>query len=88
MIAAARAALPELPADREPRATRRDFGLAADPARLLAYEPQWGDYFEARRDRRVRRARGRELGRAAARPDRRGGRPGGVEGHARRRSRS
>ena len=45
MIAAARAELPELPADREAR-YRAEFGLADDPARLLAYEPQWGDYFE------------------------------------------
>jgi len=45
MIAAARAALPELPADREARYAR-DWGLAEDPARLLAYEPQWGDFFE------------------------------------------
>ena len=46
MLAAARAALPELPG-RPRRALRAEFGLAADPARLLAYEPQWGDYFEA-----------------------------------------
>jgi aspartyl-tRNA(Asn)/glutamyl-tRNA(Gln) amidotransferase subunit B len=46
MIAAARAALPELPAERTAR-YQRDWGLADDPARLLAYEPQWGDYFEA-----------------------------------------
>jgi aspartyl-tRNA(Asn)/glutamyl-tRNA(Gln) amidotransferase subunit B len=46
MLAAARAALPELPAERVAR-YERDWGLAADPARLLAYEPQWGDYFEA-----------------------------------------
>ncbi len=45
MLDAARAALPELPAEREAR-YRDAFGLAADPARLLAYEPQWGDYFE------------------------------------------
>ena len=45
MVAAARAALPELPADRVARYAR-DWGLAEDPARLLAYEPQWGDYFE------------------------------------------
>ncbi|MEZ0292976.1 MAG: Asp-tRNA(Asn)/Glu-tRNA(Gln) amidotransferase subunit GatB [Solirubrobacteraceae bacterium] len=45
MTAAARAELPELPADREAR-YRTEFGLADDPARLLAYEPQWGDYFE------------------------------------------
>jgi aspartyl-tRNA(Asn)/glutamyl-tRNA(Gln) amidotransferase subunit B len=45
MLAAARDALPELPAARAAR-YERDFGLAPDPARLLAYEPQWGDYFE------------------------------------------
>ena len=45
-IAAARAALPELPAERAAR-YERDWGLAPDPARLLAYEPQWGNYFEA-----------------------------------------
>jgi aspartyl-tRNA(Asn)/glutamyl-tRNA(Gln) amidotransferase subunit B len=45
MLAAARAALPELPAERAAR-YERDWGLAPDPARLLAYEPQWGDYFE------------------------------------------
>jgi aspartyl-tRNA(Asn)/glutamyl-tRNA(Gln) amidotransferase subunit B len=46
MLAAARAALPELPAARVAR-YERDWGLPPDPARLLAYEPQWGDYFEA-----------------------------------------
>jgi aspartyl-tRNA(Asn)/glutamyl-tRNA(Gln) amidotransferase subunit B len=46
MLEAARAALPELPAARAARYAH-DFGLAEDPARLLAYEPQWGDYFEA-----------------------------------------
>jgi aspartyl-tRNA(Asn)/glutamyl-tRNA(Gln) amidotransferase subunit B len=46
MLAAARAALPELPAERAARYAR-DWGLAEDPARLLAYEPHWGDYFEA-----------------------------------------
>ena len=45
MLAAARAALPELPAERAARYAG-DWGLAEDPARLLAYEPQWGDYFE------------------------------------------
>jgi aspartyl-tRNA(Asn)/glutamyl-tRNA(Gln) amidotransferase subunit B len=45
MLAAARAALPELPAERAARYAR-DWGLADDPARLLAYEPQWGDFFE------------------------------------------
>ncbi|HEX6023547.1 MAG TPA: Asp-tRNA(Asn)/Glu-tRNA(Gln) amidotransferase subunit GatB [Solirubrobacter sp.] len=45
MLEAARAAIPELPAD---RATRymRDFDLPEDTARLFAFEPQWGDYFE------------------------------------------
>jgi aspartyl-tRNA(Asn)/glutamyl-tRNA(Gln) amidotransferase subunit B len=46
MLAAARAALPELPAERAARYAR-DWSLAEDPARLLAYEPQWGDYFES-----------------------------------------
>jgi aspartyl-tRNA(Asn)/glutamyl-tRNA(Gln) amidotransferase subunit B len=46
MLAAARDALPELPAERTARYAR-DWGLAEDTARLLAYEPQWGDYFEA-----------------------------------------
>ena len=41
MLAAARDALPELPAERAAR-YERDWGLAPDPARLLAYEPQWG----------------------------------------------
>jgi len=46
MLAAAREALPELPAVRAAR-YERDWSLPEDPARLLAYEPQWGDYFEA-----------------------------------------
>jgi aspartyl-tRNA(Asn)/glutamyl-tRNA(Gln) amidotransferase subunit B len=46
MLAAARAALPELPAERAARYAH-DWGLAEDPARLLAYEPHWGNYFEA-----------------------------------------
>ena len=79
MLDAARAALPELPAEREAR-YRDAFGLAADPARLLAYEPQWGDYFE-RSHGRGRQGR-RELGRAAAGADRRRRRPRRVEGHA------
>ena len=45
MLDAARAALPELPAERAAR-YRDAFGLADDPARLLAYEPRWGDFFE------------------------------------------
>jgi len=45
MLEAARAALPELPAERSAR-YESDWGLAPDAARLLAYEPRWGDYFE------------------------------------------
>jgi aspartyl-tRNA(Asn)/glutamyl-tRNA(Gln) amidotransferase subunit B len=45
MLAAARAALPELPAARAERYAR-DWGLPEDTARLFAYEPEWGDYFE------------------------------------------
>jgi aspartyl-tRNA(Asn)/glutamyl-tRNA(Gln) amidotransferase subunit B len=45
MVEAARAALPELPAAREER-YGSDFGLPADTARLFAFEPEWGDYFE------------------------------------------
>jgi aspartyl-tRNA(Asn)/glutamyl-tRNA(Gln) amidotransferase subunit B len=43
MLAAARAALPELPAEREARYAET---LPADTARLFAFDPQWGDYFE------------------------------------------
>jgi aspartyl-tRNA(Asn)/glutamyl-tRNA(Gln) amidotransferase subunit B len=45
MIEAARAALPELPAARAAR-YESEYGLAADTARLFAYDPAWGDYFE------------------------------------------
>jgi len=45
MLAAARAALPELPAARAER-YEREWSLPADTARLFAYEPAWGDYFE------------------------------------------
>jgi aspartyl-tRNA(Asn)/glutamyl-tRNA(Gln) amidotransferase subunit B len=45
MMERARAALPELPAAREARYAE-DFGLPADAAHLLAFEPAWGDYFE------------------------------------------
>jgi aspartyl-tRNA(Asn)/glutamyl-tRNA(Gln) amidotransferase subunit B len=44
MIDRARAALPELPAA---RAERYEADLPADTARLFAFEPEWGDYFEA-----------------------------------------
>jgi aspartyl-tRNA(Asn)/glutamyl-tRNA(Gln) amidotransferase subunit B len=45
MIDAARAALPELPAAREAR-YESEYGLPVDTARLFAFEPEWGDYFE------------------------------------------
>ena len=45
MLSAARAALPELPAEREAR-YQSEYGLAADAAHLFAFDPQWGDYFE------------------------------------------
>ncbi len=45
MLATARDALGELPAERTARYAR-DWALAEDTARLLAYEPWWGDYFE------------------------------------------
>jgi aspartyl-tRNA(Asn)/glutamyl-tRNA(Gln) amidotransferase subunit B len=46
MMERARAALPELPAAREERYVG-DYALAVDTAHLLAFEPAWGDYFEA-----------------------------------------
>jgi aspartyl-tRNA(Asn)/glutamyl-tRNA(Gln) amidotransferase subunit B len=45
MVEAARAALPELPAAREER-YESSYGLPTDTARLFAFEPEWGDYFE------------------------------------------
>jgi aspartyl-tRNA(Asn)/glutamyl-tRNA(Gln) amidotransferase subunit B len=45
MIEAARAALPELPAARAER-YESAYGLPVDTARLFAFEPEWGDYFE------------------------------------------
>ena len=45
MMEAARAAIPELPAERAAR-YERDFGLPEDTAHLFAFEPDWGDYFE------------------------------------------
>jgi aspartyl-tRNA(Asn)/glutamyl-tRNA(Gln) amidotransferase subunit B len=45
MLAAARAALPELPAARAERYAR-DWEVQEDTARLFAYEPDWGDFFE------------------------------------------
>jgi aspartyl-tRNA(Asn)/glutamyl-tRNA(Gln) amidotransferase subunit B len=46
MMERARAALPELPAEREARYAA-DYALPADSAHLLAFEPVWGDYFES-----------------------------------------
>jgi aspartyl-tRNA(Asn)/glutamyl-tRNA(Gln) amidotransferase subunit B len=45
MLDAARAALPELPAARAER-YRRDWDLPEDTARLFAFRPELGDYFE------------------------------------------
>ncbi len=45
MFEAARAAIPELPAARAAR--YEALGVAADDAHLFAFEPEWGDYFEA-----------------------------------------
>ncbi len=45
MIAAARAAIPELPADRAAR-FERELGLSAERARLLAFRSELGDYYE------------------------------------------
>jgi len=49
MLERARAAIPELPAERAGR-LERDFGLPADTARLLAFRPGLGDLFEAAAD--------------------------------------
>jgi aspartyl-tRNA(Asn)/glutamyl-tRNA(Gln) amidotransferase subunit B len=45
MMEAARTAIPELPAERQARYEER--GLPEDTAHLFAFEPEWGDYFEA-----------------------------------------
>src|ERR1700742_422119 len=45
MFEAARAAIPELPAERIARYMA--LGLAEDDARLFSFEPEWGAYFEA-----------------------------------------
>jgi aspartyl-tRNA(Asn)/glutamyl-tRNA(Gln) amidotransferase subunit B len=46
MLERARAAMPELPADRATR-FERDLGLSPDSAKLLAWRAELGDYFEA-----------------------------------------
>ena len=45
MRAEAREALPELPAERAERYAT-DWDVPADTARLFAFEPEWGDFFE------------------------------------------
>jgi aspartyl-tRNA(Asn)/glutamyl-tRNA(Gln) amidotransferase subunit B len=45
MLVAARTALPELPAQRAERYAA-DWELQEDTARLFAFEPDWGDFFE------------------------------------------
>ena len=45
MLEGARSALPELPAERAAR-YESTYGLPADTARLFAFDPEWGDYFE------------------------------------------
>jgi aspartyl-tRNA(Asn)/glutamyl-tRNA(Gln) amidotransferase subunit B len=49
MVTAARAALPELPAQREQR-LQRDLGLTHESAQLLAFRSELGDYFQAALD--------------------------------------
>ena len=46
MLAAARKDMVELPAERQAR-YENQYGLGVEHARLLAYEPAYGDYFEA-----------------------------------------
>jgi aspartyl-tRNA(Asn)/glutamyl-tRNA(Gln) amidotransferase subunit B len=46
MLSDARAAMPELPADRAER-LEHEIGLSADSAQLLAFRDELGDYFEA-----------------------------------------
>ena len=53
MLARARAAVGELPADRAQR-FERDLGLSADSARLLAFRAELGEYFRGRARRRSR----------------------------------
>ena len=49
MLETARAAIPELPAERTARYVDA-FGLPEDTAHLFAFEPEWGDYFETAAD--------------------------------------
>jgi aspartyl-tRNA(Asn)/glutamyl-tRNA(Gln) amidotransferase subunit B len=49
MLETARAAIPELPAERAAR-YESAFGLPEDTAHLFAFEPAWGSYFEAAAD--------------------------------------
>src|SRR6185503_10580734 len=45
MFETARAAIPELPAERQAR-YESEFGLSEDDAHLFVFEPAWGQYFE------------------------------------------
>ena len=45
MLESAKAAIPELPAERSAR-YEREFGVSPDTAYLFSFEPEWGDYFE------------------------------------------
>jgi len=65
MLAAARAALPELPAARAQR-YETDWDLPAETARLFASEPEWGDYFEAAATAAAGRPEPGETSRSAA----------------------
>jgi aspartyl-tRNA(Asn)/glutamyl-tRNA(Gln) amidotransferase subunit B len=49
MMEAAKAAIPELPAERTAR-YESAYGLPEDTAHLFAFEPEWGAYFEAAAD--------------------------------------
>ena len=85
MLAAARAALPELPAARAER-FERDLGLPAGRARELAFRTELADYYERALESdgaRARSGRARQLDPAAGRTDRRRRRPGSDPGQPR-----
>ena len=86
MRAEARAALPELPAERAERYAA-DWEIPEDTARLFAFEPDWGDFFEeaATAAAPLDGAPGREPRDGAAQPPRRR-RPGRPRPSPRRRS--
>ena len=87
MLAAAREAMPELPAAREERL--QGLGVSAASARQLAWRTELGDYFEAALRRRAggngrRGAAAGQLGLQRARRARRRGGPQRLEGAPRR----